>query len=427
MFVLAFTTVALLPGTVSAQQELAPATPLPGPTVRKLTLEEARQLALANNKALNLARINVQEKQLGTAAAKTDYYPKILGSVTYFHFNDDLGTLVTIPRGPRGLVGGNTIAATVLNQDSALSTVFVAQPITKLIAVNAGVQLARAEQNIAQAQLDKGAREVLSGVAQLYEGLLGSQRIQKALEFQINMVEQVLTAKPLPELKVALVEAKQGLSQVRAQIQQLTAQLNDLLNLPACTVLELVDPLPPPLPVQCADDAARMATQNNPEVLEAEQSIAKAQAALKVAKMEYLPDVNVIGGYANQTVASYIQPNIGYVGVTANYTFWGWGKRHKVCHQRQTLVELAHQNLAVTVDKVQLEARKTYVEYAQAEEALKLAKEMVDARKEVEKAAAGAAALQARNDAAKAQLDEMKAEITYRIAHAKLATTIGAP
>ena len=50
---------------------------------------------------------------------------------------------------------------------------------------------------------------------------------------------------------------------------------------------------------------------------------------------------------------------------------------------------------------------------------------MVLARWEAEKAAAGPAVLQARADTAKAQLEVMKAEIAYRVAHAQLAALLG--
>jgi hypothetical protein len=49
---------------------------------------------------------------------------------------------------------------------------------------------------------------------------------------------------------------------------------------------------------------------------------------------------------------------------------------------------------------------------------------MVQARKDAEKAAAGAALLQAKGDTAKAELDYMKAEIAYRVAHAQLAALV---
>src|SRR5262249_40189689 len=156
----------------------------------------------------------------------------------------------------------------------------------------------------------------------------------------------------------------------------LTHQLNDLLGLPACTVLEPVDPVPPDLPVRCAEDAARLALACRPEVREAEQSIAKAEAALKVARMAYLPDVNVMGGYVNQTMADYIRPNVSFVGVLATYPLWEWGKKRDVKLQRETDVALAHQSLRVTMDKVQLDARKAYDSFEEAREAYRLAGEM---------------------------------------------------
>jgi outer membrane protein TolC len=351
----------------------------------------------------------------------------VIGADTYFHFNDNLGSVVTFQRGKLGILppSAQIVNATVLNQDSNLATLMVAQPITKLIAVNAAVQLARADQAAAQAQLDKGTRDLLSGVTQAYYGLGGALRIQTALEMQATVLDQVLRSKPAPEVRIALLETRQGLAQVRGQVQDLTNTLNDLLDLPRCTILELVDPVPCELPLRCGEDAAQQALACNPEVRAAQQDVAKAEAAMKIARMAYLPDVSVMAGYSNQTFASYIQPSIGFVGVTGSWTLFEWGKKRDVTRQRDLDMALAHQNVQVVMDKVQLEARKAYVAYDQAREAFRLAGEMVQARKEAEKAAAGAAALQARADATKAELDLMKAEIDYRVAHAKLAGLVG--
>lgn len=396
---------------------------------RRLSLPEAQALALTNNKSLNLARLNVAEKKLGATAASKDYLPKILGSVTYFHFDRNLGDIVVGAPGKRGILAPGTplVNTAVVNQNAALSTVFVAQPITKLIAVNAAVQAARADAGAAQAQLDKGARDVASGVAQAYHGLLGARRIEAALELQVKLLAQLSAAAPAPELRIGLIEAKQGLAQVRGQARELHELLLSLLDLPTCTELELVDPVPEELPVRCADDAAQRALVHSPEVREAEQSIAKAEAALKIAKMDYLPDVSVVGGVANQTAANYIQDNVGYFGLTANYMFWGWGKRRDVKRQRETLVGLAHQNLLVARDKAVQEARKAYLTYEQAREAHQLAVEMVAARAEAERKAVGQAVARAKADTARAELEAMKAEISYRVAHAQLHALLGGP
>ena len=398
-----------------------------GPAVRRLTLDEAKQLAMLNNKALNLARLNVAEKGHAIAAAKKDYLPKVLGMDSYFHFNDNLGSVVTIDNGARGILapGISTINASVLNQDTNFASVMVAQPITKLIAVNAAVQLARADEGTAQSQLDKAVNEIVSDVAQAYYGLLGVQRIQAVLETQITLLEQVLQASPSPELRIGLVQTRQGLLQIRGKVRELSQELNELLDLPAQTVLELVDPVPGELAVRNAEEAAELASTCSPEIREAEQGIAKAEAAMKMARMSYLPDVNVMGGYANQTGASYIQPNFGFVGVTGNVTLFEWGKKRDVTRQRELDMALANQNVLVARDKVRSEARKAYGSYDQAREDYRLAAEMVQARKDVEKAATGAAAAQAKASTAKAELDYMKAEIAYRVAHAQLSGLIG--
>jgi outer membrane protein TolC len=394
--------------------------------VRKLTLEEARQLALQNNSSLALARTNTSVSAHATAAASKDYFPKVLGNVTYFHFQSDLGKVVTVEKGKLGLLtpGIGTFSVPVLQQDSALSTVLVAQPITKLIAVHAAVEIARADEMAAHAQLDKGTRDLLSGVTQAYHGLLGAQRIQSALELQVKMLEQLSAVKPSPEVRIGLVETRQGLLQVRGQAQELTRQLNSLLALPACTTLELVDPTPALLPVHCEQNAVDIALADNPEIHAAEQTIVKAEAALKLARMDYLPDVNVVGGFANQSIATYVQRDIGYVGLTASYTFWDWGKRRDIKRERQTQIALAHENLKVVRDKVELDVRNAYASFQQAEEANKLAREMAQARKEAEKSATGQALVQAKADTAKAELEAMKADIAYRIAHTQLAAFI---
>jgi outer membrane protein TolC len=393
----------------------------------RLTLAEARDLALRNNKALELARLNVSEKGYAARAARKDYLPKLMGTDSYFHFNQPLGSVVTVQQGRRGILPPNVsiFDANVLNQDSNLASLFLAQPITKLIAVNAAVQVARADEAAAQAQLDKGARDLLSGVTQAYYGLLGAQRIQNTLELQVSLLEQLLQAKPVPELRIALIETRQGLLQAAGQVRELTMQLDDLLDLPPGALLELDDPVPAELPVQQAEQAGELAVACDPEIREAQQGIIKAEAAMKMAKMAYLPDVAIVGGYANQTVASYIQPNFGFVGLTGNYTFFEWGKKQDVKHQRDMDLALARQNVQVKTNKVRLEARKAFSQYEQARDEYRLAGEMVAARRDAEKTASGAAAAQAKSDTTKAELDNLKAEIAYRVAHAQLMGLIG--
>ncbi len=96
--------------------------------------------------------------------------------------------------------------------------------------------------------------------------------------------------------------------------------------------------------------------------------------------------------------------------------------------ERQTDLTLAHQNLQVTRDKVELAARKSFGAFDQALAGYRLAGEMVQACQDAEKAANNPTALvSAKTATAKAQLAYMKAEIDYRVAHAQLTQTLGQP
>ena len=91
-----------------------------------------------------------------------------------------------------------------------------------------------------------------------------------------------------------------------------------------------------------------LALASSPEVREAQETVCKAQAALAAGKLDYVPSIGLVGGYVNQTGASYVQQDIGYVGVVGSYTFVDWGKRRNVVRERENLVAMATLKLEQT-------------------------------------------------------------------------------
>jgi outer membrane protein TolC len=253
-----------------------------------------------------------------------------------------------------------------------------------------------------------------------------ARKIQGALNLQVDMVTPLLKQHPTAELRLGLLQVRKGLAEINSQIAELTDTLDQLLCLPPGTELAVSEPILPTVPVNSADEAAQCAVLNNPKICEAQQDVLKAHAGIKAAKMDCLPTVDVLGGYVNQDIAEYIQPNIGFVGLTANYTLLDWGKRNCVLHQREKQLMMAHKNVQATSETVQLDARKAYLAYTQAQAELQIAKEVVGASVDGVKEAQGPVAiLTAKSDAAKAQLDEMKAELNLRLTQIKLLAAIG--
>jgi outer membrane protein TolC len=406
--------------------------PAPTGTVR-LTLDDIKQRALADNKLLQLAALNVQSKDYATRAARALYFPHIIGNVVYFHFNDNLGTVITAGgrtvTGPRGTplftLPVTSVNASVINQETTVSTIAAIQPITDLLKVRQGVRIAEADAGIAQAQMDKGRRELLSGIEQLFWGILAAQRIRGGLIAGAGPIEELAKTGNL-EARTALVEGQQGLQQVSTQIAELQEQLATLLSMPTSTQFELVEPPLPAVPVKTADEAVGMALANSPEIREAEDNVAKAEAATRAAKLDYVPSIALIGAYSNQTFADYIQPNIGYVGVMGSYTFVDWGKRRNTIREREQLIGMANLKVQQTQDTVRQNTLKAFRDYEQSKQALGLAEQMVALRTEGEKSAKDMASkFKAGKDTATAQVDYIKADLALRTAYVKLASLIG--
>ena len=441
VLVLSSTVLSDQPRAVSTAAESSLAVQSPQPNVYPLTLDEARELALANNKKLELGRLNVNEKQFAARAATKDYFPKLLASATFLHFNDPLGTVVATSGrqlggaaiGPGGViqipsinVPGRTVTANVVNQNALFGTVLVAQPITKLIGVSALADLAQADAQIATEQLDQGTRDLLSGVNQAYYGLLTAEQVEQVLSLQFAALEPMLKGKVPSEMRLAVLELRRGRAEARKQKNEVADILNQLIGYPVGVRLQLVEPTLIPPVVKSADEAAQYALANSPQVREARHNILKADAGLRAAKMEFLPDVNVIGGYVGQTSADYIQPNFAMVGVTGSYTLWDWGKRRNVRDQRQMQLVLAHRNVAAVMEAVEIDARKAFQAYEQAQEDLAIAEETVAARQDAEGESQDSKDVMAAKGAtAKSQLDLMQAKLNYRLAHAKLCAIVG--
>lgn len=410
------------------------------PAVQRLTLDEAKERVVANSKLLALAAMNVQGKGYATKAMRAQYFPQVIGNSVYFHFNDNLGTVVTTPgrtvTGPLGrpLAGipALSIDVPVYNQDSEFTTIAAVQPLTALLKVRQGVKAAVADEQIAQAQLDKGRRELLSGTEQLFWGLLAVQRIRAGAAEAVAGAEMLAKAPGAPvELRLALAEARQALQQAEAQLADLQEQMNLLLDQPPCTVLELVEPPFSVAPVKCADEAVGLALACSPEIREAEQNVVKAKAGLAANKVDYLPNVAIVGGYANQTVQSYVQQDIGYIGVMGSYTFVDWGKRRNTIRESENLIALASLKVQTTEDEVRQKTLKAFRTYQQSHAAISAAQEMVALRKEVVKKATTPEALtnpgpllEASKKSLEAEVDFIKADLAYRTAYVELMALI---
>lgn len=371
---------------------------------------------------MDLASLQVTAKCHALQAARKDYLPKLLNAFTYFRFDSDLGTVLTTP----GILNpAQSIAVPFIQQDSPLYTAAAIQPITPLLKVREAVNVSVAEVGTAEAQRDYARRELVKGVEQLYFGLLATQRIRAGLQQAVAGAQQLAAAAPSPENKISLIQAQQGLLEADGQLAVLTDQLVGLVGLPPGTQLELEEPPPANVPFATPEEAVSAALANDPKLREARRQVDMAEAAMRIAKSNYVPNVMAYGFYVNQNATPVMQEDFTGVGMSASYML-EWGKKNDQLRGSMATLALARKNVRKQTEDTSFAAAKLYHSANQAEQALSYAQQLAQLQREVTPAASDPSALKAAAQARlEAEVAAVKADLAFQTAVVELRALTG--
>jgi outer membrane protein TolC len=216
-----------------------------------------------------------------------------------------------------------------------------------------------------------------------------------------------------------MISAEKAIIGPASKVKELTASLDEMLGLPEGTRLELVPPAP------LVEDAslkevADKAMAANAEVVEAEQTAIKAHAGLTLTKLTYVPTVGVLGGYAFQNMINLVLPrSFGYIGVSASWTIFDFGKREDGVKESKANAEAADLGVQLTKAKVASAVKSSYMELERSRQLYQLARRMVSATQFVE-ASYKPNDPEVTSARAKMEADLFRAELEYRLAYDKV-------
>ena len=374
---------------------------------RKLTLQEAIDLATHSNHGLRAASYQVAAEEQKRRIAKANYFPSITNESNALHITDVQRIQV-----PAGAFGSSIPAANVFltqgTETLETSGTTLAQPITQLIKIHAANKVAVSDVSASKAAFSKATNDVVFRVHELYYRVLTSQLQKEAAELQItsgseNLNENNEQVKNGSLLEVArvesranLLEAQQTLLATNMQIADLTIQLNDVLGLPLNTKLVLDPNVDVALEVPPREESVRTALSDNPEVKEAVQTLAKARAAHSAAKAEYIPDVTAFARHSYQNGVPFVDRNFGTFGIHLSYDVFDAGKRKALVRERRDEVSEAEENLQRVKDEVEVRIQMIY-------NRLDVARSMVEVKRDY---------LAARQENARLSEDQFKQGIT---------------
>jgi outer membrane protein TolC len=397
--------------------------------IRRITLQEAQQMAAgASNPMVRLGELQVEAAKQHRLGLQGLYFPNLGAQFDNLHFNKNPGQVATF-EGPLG--NQHTVAANVFNKNETVVNLSAVQPVTPLMAIHQLVKIARADENIARSKAGIPVAEIAGKVEQNYFELLVAQQELISAEAESKKLQGKWLTASTGATSISTTQEKDMISAEQAvvvpasKVKELTASLNELLDIPEGTTLELIppEPLVENISLTEVSDKAMVA---NPEVVQAEQTAIKAHAGSKISKMEYGPNVAIVAGYANQSaINTIVFPRaVGYLGVIATFTVFDFGKREHGVKEATANAEAADLGVQLTKAKVAASVKNSYFELQRSRQFTQLARRMASATRVVE------ASYQPDNPEvesarAKVEADMFRSELEYRQALAKLRALMG--
>jgi outer membrane protein TolC len=372
--------------------------PDPGPAPRRITLQEAVQLALQHNHLVRINQFKVEEQQHVKEVAKSAYFPSIRNESSFIHLTDT--QLIEVGAGSLGTVPGSPFPAqsSILNQGGrnlTTSGTQLTQPLTTLLKIKAENEIAHAELKASREAAHQTENDVALKVHELYYKVLIAQvhrsateaRITASQDLQSERVEQVKLGSTLEqdliESRAAVLQAKQELLSTDLLLSDLKLQLNDAIGLPLTMPLDL-DPNAEPFQPECQrESCVKLALAAHPEVLQARDEVEKASAAVHLAKLDIgVPDVSAFARYSYQENVPFLARNFGSFGVFFSYDLFDSGRKRAVQRERGAQLSQAKENLLRLTDEAELAVQTAYNKLERTQQMLSVSEELLATRTE---------------------------------------------
>jgi outer membrane protein TolC len=363
-----------------------------------LTLSGAVEMALAHNRHIMLAHLAVTDSEAQKRLAESHFYPIIKNQSAVLHLTELEG--VKIPAGALGETSTGFLPAETLIIGQGADTSYtsgteLAQPITQIFKIRAGVKAAEADLNSAHIQSDDAENGIALLVHKLYYGILIEQLRGTAAKDAVDaatVVEQetksgVDEGKLLADAELMsrtdLLDKQQAVLVSRLNIDDLTLQLDDALGLSLGTHL-ILDPdslgVSSILPTRV--EAIALLLNKSPAILSARQTVDKARAGVAAARDEYIPELTGVARYSYQSGLPFLVHNFGTFGAIFTYNLFDGGGREAKLEDARIKLTMAQTQLKQVEADVSIELSSAYDKAEQLELLVGVTTQALEAREE---------------------------------------------
>jgi len=337
----------------------------------ELTLDQAVNLALTNNRRIQVAQLEVGKSEDAVAVARTYRLPTFrfnlleLQPLTHIDFHFPAGSLGTLP-------GMGPIPATDSTIRSPLlpTTLFlggVDQPLSQLRRIAIGVVLQDLNRKLTLQRLRREELAVASEVKKAYYAMLLTQsalaatqealKLFRELERVANegLAQQAVLQSDVLEVQTRLAQTELDALTLRNGLQTQQSQLNLLLGRSFETEFRLAPVSDTPEVEMDRSAAQARALEQRPELDEARLKVLQAQQDRGFKKAEGIPEVSLTLDYLGLANIHFLPSSTVGVGFQVNWSVFDWGRRKKELASKDKTIEQAKLAVTETEAQIQLE------------------------------------------------------------------------
>lgn len=402
-----------------------------------LTLDEAIQIALRNNRAVQISVRNLDKSRNAVREARGNALPQIQGNATYTRFD----RVATAQFGPQPIRLGNI--------ENRTARITLTQVIDISGIVRTAVRAASVFVSISELEYERTRNDTILQVTQAYQGVARADEFVRVAEEALKNAQErlrliraqvdagVAAQFDLLRAETAVAQAEQALLNARNQRELAVAALNNLLGRDLNTPVQVVKPTTlPPLQEAELDALTQQAYQNRPEILAAERGVELSRVNIQNARRGLLPSI-VLTGQAdfNLNTSTFNPRRESYTGIVVlSVPIWDSGITRAREAQARDDLEIAQLRLQQAKEGVALEVRQAYLNLQDAQKRLAVAQKGLEQATEALRLArvrfeAGVSPQLEISDAelafTQAQTNLVNAQFDYLDAYAALQRAIG--
>jgi len=339
--------ISTLPGFVAGQE---------GATlVPVLTLEQALDIALQDNRTLDNAEMDVGKAADSVAAERTKRLPRLnLGVAESYNLTPQA---YTYEAGTFGPVPTEDVGITSHEGFTTIVSASVKQPLSDLYRIGLTIDQSEINEDIADQDLRSRRQVIIRDVKEAYYNILKTQNelvtTQASIAFYRELdqlvvryyEEQTVLEYETMEVKSRLARAEHDAFKEDNRLETQKEKLNKLLGRDVSTRFAVGAVGVDQLPVPSIAEAESLAIEQRPEINARHLQLKHAEYGYRIKKSEYIPHIDLQYRYTRLYNTEFIPDKESAIGLTARWEFYDWGRKSQDLSKKTLAIRQARNEI----------------------------------------------------------------------------------